>query len=735
MSVCYGPDVDNSFYHSSSAALPAVGAGDFCWLMTFRIDQETLGSPALSTGSSCFTASTFFTGSGTGGNDSYVAFFPVNSGFTSARGRLRVRLSRSGVRAGAASFYDTSSTFGRGDVVTTVLQSRGGTVQFWTCQPGNPAVLHASESRNGSFGAQDFGTWHLGHYNWKGTTERFHLASASLTQAEIEAIASGAHPSTVVSAGSRLAGWTLDSLATISAEWGGLNLDAVGAPASAAVCSALVVSSGSAVTVAEPEVNGSVGVGFDGSAVTHTFSGTYTGPVPAGMEIQIVEAAGGAVVVPWTASTGFGASAGAWSGAVTVPVGGRYRVMCREIGNPTREYLGGLAWLACPVFASMGQSPMTLFETDGIGTQTFDAGARLYVGRVATTETNASDIVPADASGTGAGLVALANRWHAVTGLPLLWIVGASPGSSSAQWAAQSAAVKWPEFAGMVTRLAPSNVNYVWLNGSADQADVASIPTNHDQILSNLASLPPEHRYVMLPHNRQTSGVPATNGAVRAAQLSWAENHAEAGSTVVVGPWPGAMQMDADASGGQSPHQTVESSVAFAPLLAQHLAWLHGLTAVQGVGPKIVSATRPNGGDGRTVTVNVQHRSGSNLRTVNGGTDAVGLAGFQVSDSEFASDLTISSAVVAGPTSVNLTLATPPQNLAALAVRFGRLQPVSELDYAAVEAGGLGDLPRDDSGVAGVAGGLLEPTYEDVVVVELPAFIAPWGRLSAAGWR
>lgn len=155
---------------------------------------------------------------------------------------------------------------------------------------------------------------------------------------------------------------------------------------------------------------------------------------------------------------------------------------------------------------------------------------------------------------------------------------------------------------------------------------------------------------------------------------------------------------------GTSAHPGPQGVTNYATRYGYGLAYAFGKTAISGVGPKVTSATYPNGATAGTVAVKVKltHRHGSNLRTPNGGTTATAVAGFAASEDNFVGLKTITAQAITGPDEVTLTV-TGVVSLAALKVQYLAGAPIPGTDWN-TSGIGLGDTLYDDSGIAPTGG-------------------------------
>lgn len=770
-----GPAFDAA--RNYSAALPPTPAGDFS--ITLIVEMRALyagddPTVAFAYGAGLGIAQNFASGGfGSSGNDCYITVMPSNSGVSASRGHLRTRLSSAGTNILTSGAYlEGTTTFTNGDVAVIVLQSNGGTIQLKTCKLGSSTVVtEATGARNAAFTTMALGTWLFGTAYFGGYLQTALYASQALADTDIANLAAGTDPETIVTSGNRTAGWKFDATtATIPALWGVTSLTQNGIWSTQPIAAPRIPNAATRIAVTnEPVPYGVVSCNDDGTPGTWTITGTYTGYTPTALQARIEDQTGGDVKT-WTDLASFTASAGTWSGTLSVPIGGLYRIQVRDKTTMSIIWRGGSPFSSAPTIASMGQSPMVFFEQSyknaGLATLTPTNCYVVYSG--------VNQVVKASSTNIGPGLITALNQWTTASGgVPLVCVLTAVSGTSSTQWATRDAAV-WPQFLVALDFLKPKRVLLSWLNGAADAGFTATtIKTNHSTILGNLdADLGNMrgigYRYRMLPHNRDTSNA-TTDMKVRATQYEWAAANS---GKVLIGPWWPDMQTNTEITGtaqsgttntitlaaaelstgmtagmaitltngtgagqastisaynqttkvltitgtwttipdttttyrivGTSPHPGMNATKTFGPRLGQDTAYCFGYSHISGQGPTPVSATYPvsgAGADGSILTVTFAQRHGGALRTPNGST----VAGFQVSEDNWATTKTIASAIVNGPNTVQVTLAATPADKTKLLVRYGAPDPVPAASFD-VAGAGLGDLLYDDTRVLPTGG-------------------------------
>lgn len=791
-SLYFGPDRDSGRYYS--AAMGSTLAGDFALIFAIRLDSLYVGlDPTASQSIRTLLWQNYLTGAGTGGGNCYLRQYPANHSSTANRGKLELRLSSTGEDAFSTgtTLLGTTQFLTRGQTIIVVAQSVSGVIELRTCVAGSSTVvLENSITRNATYTTEALGTFNFGKDAFANTYQFAGKIKRALTDAEIIAFAAGTDPDTIVAAGDRDLFWVFNGTgATISPAWGATNLTQSGTWTNQAAAHPLwdLASSRIAVTN-EPLPYGPVGVNDDGSAPTFTVRGTYTGYTPTAIQVR-VENLNGTDAVAWTDLGSFTASAGVWSGTVTVPLGIGYRLQVRDKTTSTIIWRGAYPWNVLVTTLSTGQSQFTRFETKA------DTGT-VITGTHYIAFPGIPEVFVANATSTGAGLLDAMSTYSTATGgKSLCHLIAAVVGTSSLDWANKTSNT-WTPLLAMLDAIHPTRLLVMWLQGVSDNGvSNADIKTRLGTILSNFdadvtTTRGIAYRFKILPHNRD-SGATISNRQTRVAQYEWARDHALAGSKVLLGPWWGDLITEAETNGTVSAATSTSVTLAgntmpagmtslsititggtgvgqtrtisawnattkvatvaawttipdttstyrtsstasihadartigthrFGPRFGYDVAQNFGYSVMGGRGPVLAAATFPNGGDGHLLNVTVTHRHGSALQTPNGGASATGLAGWSVSDDNFATTKTITDARIVDATTVQLTLSAAPASPTALKVRYGEGEPVASSSWDVV-GGGVGDLLYDNSAVAPTSGLPVYFTTTDLAVTEAPA--------------
>lgn len=539
-----------------SMAVPGTGSGDFALFAIVRLPQVWLGDPLITTSNPIYILNNG-TAVGTGGNDCWFRMTPSNAGGTKLA--LDGRLARGGtnVLSSGTVLFGSANGIERGKTYVLVLQSLSGTVSLKSCEAGGSVVTHASVARNGSFNPANLGTWLTGAHSSGPASnvvyQAFGLAAGeAFSDAEIEALATGTDPETYITSGARTALWLFDSVgATISPTWGTPG-DATrnGTWTNGAVTAPVVPNATDRIEVSNhPDLYGFITPGQDATAdASYTWTGTYAGITPATFQYR-VEGLDGTQVVDWTNLSSFSAAAGSWSGIAALPPGGLYRIKFRDSVETTVTWTSQVPFNVGPCIADMGQSPFVFFETDYKSGET--VADELYV---ICPRTLSDVFVYKPATGEiGAGYAAMSQRWATVApGVPLLAIASAATGTSIANWASEAGG--WPGFLSALTDANVSDVLLSWQNGASDLGTDASVIKSGLDTLYALIETEVEtglgmtFRFRMLPMNRYPGSSTDAN-KVRVAQREWAEDHADFGTKVLLGPWWGDMQGDIENTG------------------------------------------------------------------------------------------------------------------------------------------------------------------------------------------
>lgn len=551
-----GPDVDDTRYYSM--ALPSTPAGDFAIFFAVKLSHLYTGDPQ-SVGSSVIRLAANYQAGlpagtpGTGGAESHFLLYPQNHSTTGSRLTLATRMVSGATNITSGGPTATTVKVTPHDTVFVCVQSVGGFIEFWMCgQDGTPVLLNGTaQARTAGFGIKPMGTWYIGSGGNANTMQYFGMANQAFTSTQIAQLALGTLDlEDAVTSANRAALWLLNSTAaTIPATWGATAATRVGSFTNNIVASPVIPNAPVRIRCTNAPLSyAAVAVKDDGTAPTKTWTGTYTGFTPTAMQGRLITV-DGQVAQDWADLGSFTASSGNWSGTMTIPAGGLYRLQIRDKTDQTIIWRGASAWLCAPIHLSIGQSPHSIFELNGREQAVTPVAGLMRVGwlhPLRATQTTAS-------TGQAKALNAIA----AASGGRGAFLIGASvTGTSSTQWAAKDALV-WPDMLAELDVVKPERLLVSWLNGAADTAlaanGTATIKANHDQILANLdADLTTTrgiaYRYRMLPHQRDTGNV-ASNGAVRVAQYEWARDHALAGSKVLIGAWWPDAQTDVESTG------------------------------------------------------------------------------------------------------------------------------------------------------------------------------------------
>lgn len=784
------PLYDDTRYYSG----PALSLANADWtllLLGVRIDHFCLADPLATTSTLMYPIRNTSFGGGTGGNDFYIRFWPAHHGTTGDRRKAEFRMAVGGVNVGAGAMKGTTQ-FDRHKTYNFMVVRTGTEVNFYSCENGGSAVQEHSDVYNASFGARTLPAMNIGIGAWGNTIQGVAHITAALSTADFEAICNGDDIDTVVTSGGGTRGWRAElssPAATISPAWGSGDLTRQGTWTNRPTQAPTLPTTGATgITVTTwPRAHQPIALVPGTTTGSLTLSGAYAGFTPATFQARVINWSDGTEALTWTSLSSFSAAAGAWSGTLAgIPAGGPYLIQIRDSVATSTQWLGGLPVWCCPVAATIGQSPFTFVQESYKGTETLTG---TLIEAVTTVGSGGGvELWRMASASCPAGLAHIANQFNTDASKPLFLIPAAVGGTSSGNWATDNAGI----YTALLNRIdvagSPSHTIIYWNNGASETVNAATIKANHDTIYGNLEDDIETARsltfdYIMVPYNRDTGLVGGNATTIRIAQTEWAEDHADFGTKVFLGPSWTDMQTDAEATGtaqagaastitlaandpcptsngydgirivsgtgsgqtatltafntgtkvatrsgtwstnpdntsvyevwGDSPHPNAVGVERIGARLGRDIAYRHSLTANRAAGPTISAAYRVNGGDGSVIFVHFTHISGTALRTVTGGTTATAIIGFEVSDDNFSTTETITTAEIISANVVKLTLSGAPGTPAGLEVRFLYGAPLDEDRFDE-----LGDMLYDNSGLGDQGGAPAQFTTDDIPVTE-----------------
>lgn len=387
-----------------------------------------------------------------------------------------------------------------------------------------------------------------------------------------------------------------------------------------------------------------------GSSFTLPLSGTYTGASTA-IQARIINDADGTQVVGWT-TVSASPTGGTWSGSISVPQGGWYKVQVRR-GTAGAAKTGTTKFSVGDVWLFAGQSQQARMSTLSASPPTPDS---LTVYR----NSNGLWQSPGEFAGTnGNGGIRFLNLMRQYTGVPQAMAQTSVEGTPITDWEATDTA-----FVNAKNRLQAigSVRGILWHQGGSDINSgftKADYKARMAAIRSGFAGVGSFSLFGVFPlmHRTDTTNSDAATQLIRQAHYEYI---AENPSTVNLGWTPNVPMAD-------EVHQTAAGSEVIAYAFAHSLLYSMGVVAQPSLGPRITGASR----SGATVTLSVTHVGGTSLKVNNAGQPT----GFQViSRGQAHSDggaLAISN-ITLGSDAITITLASNPGTAVDVYYQWGR---------------------------------------------------------------
>lgn len=388
-----------------------------------------------------------------------------------------------------------------------------------------------------------------------------------------------------------------------------------------------------------------------GSSFTLPLSGTYTGASTA-IQARIINDADGTQVVGWT-TVSASPTGGTWSGSISVPQGGWYKVQVRR-GTAGAAKTGTTKFSVGDVWLFAGQSQQARMSTLSASPPTPDP---LTVYR----NSNGLWQAPGEFTGTnGNGGIQFLNLMRQYTGVPQAMAQTSVEGTAITDWESSDSA-----FVNAKNRLQAigSIRGILWHQGGTGINDTALTKADYKTrlaaIRTGFAGVGSFSLFGVFPLMHRTDPT-NSDAATQATRQAHYEYIAENPSTVNLG-WTPDVPMADDV------HQTAAGSEVIAYAYAHSLLYSMGVVAQPNLGPRITGATR----SGATVTLSVTHNGGTSLK-VNGAGQPTG---FQVfSRGQVHSDgaaLAISNVTLAA-SAITITLAANPGTAVDVYYQWGR---------------------------------------------------------------
>lgn len=399
------------------------------------------------------------------------------------------------------------------------------------------------------------------------------------------------------------------------------------------------------MTVPDGDAEGESDEIFGGDAVAHRIyqrtdgaanvllSGSYSGTLPTSIEARVVAASDGSTVVQgWTALTDAEIAGGTWSGVLSIPQGGMYRVQVRSMTASSvlaEGYLGSSVFGVGDLFGCIGSSSASLW---------FSAGSYTPSATVRRLRSTGWSEFPGASNGAA---VELANDLSIALGVPVGMLDFGVSGSTLDQWS-QSDGSHFLAFASAITGAGGKLAAVLSMVGSNDAAggsvsSKASHLAKYQSLIENVRAHTDQPNLPIF-----ISGTQRRVSETPAAQWSWLREAEKSIADPAVSIYLGATTIDLELSG-----DNIHLSAAGYRNGLQRMALAMRDVLASGTyhrGPKIVAIEY----SGASVTVDVEHVAGTDF------TPASGITGFAVTDSVGA--LTITSAVRTTAMRITLSL-------------------------------------------------------------------------------
>lgn len=446
------------------------------------------------------------------------------------------------------------------------------------------------------------------------------------------------------------------------------------------------------------------------TAKSFTFSGTYAGALPSAVQIKIVNSLDASTEQDWTALTSATISGGTWSGTLSVPQGGWYNFLARSVDAGGAEIVASsqstAAWAVGVLIACLGQSNMAKMSAVSSTPPTADARTRRH------TASGWSAVV-------GNGSIRLANLLEAEANLPIGLLDYAMSGTGlhadyggAGNWMDLTAGKPYPLFATGLTAVGGDCEFVLWHQGESDALNSISKATykaDMDTLYARIRTATGRSTSTLkfgcaiLGTNSDAGTTAASTDAIRQAQLEWVRDTTGAffaGASV-------------DIARTDAFHWAAAGYERMARRYTQALLAQIGVVSGGSNGPYIASVTRESGS--AIVVVSVAQSTGSGLTEADGSTDGGSVTGFEVSNDDFATALTVSSTAFSGNT-VRLTLSAVPTGTVKVRYQYGKTPTVTNAVYD-------NTTPQSDS-----IGLPLQPSFGSLTVTE-PSAKSPAIRL------
>lgn len=394
------------------------------------------------------------------------------------------------------------------------------------------------------------------------------------------------------------------------------------------------------------------------SAKTITFSGTYTGTAPTTVEVRIVNQSGGATIQDYTALSGASIAGGAWSGSLSVPQGDSsvwYNFLARGKdggGNvlATSSQTSN-KWGVGIIVALLGQSNMRNMTTVSSSPPASDDLTRQYTSSWAVV--------------AGNGSIRFANLLQDGADVPIAVLPFAVGGTTIDEWNTDAGGI-YSDFTDALTAVGGDCEFVLWHQGESDAIDgtsKADYKTGLDTLYASLRTATGRNTTTLkfgcalLGNISDGTATDATTDAIRQGQLEWI--------AVTTGAFFAGSSVDMVRTDAY--HWTAPYYERMGRRYAQATLKQLGEVATGAEGPTIASASRVSGQ--RELRVAITQSAGTDLKELDGTTDGGSLTGFQVSDDDFSTTLTVSTTHFVH-NAVILELSAAPDDADTIKVRY-----------------------------------------------------------------
>lgn len=411
------------------------------------------------------------------------------------------------------------------------------------------------------------------------------------------------------------------------------------------------VASSGTITLTEPTDNSIVQRTVSSGDASVTISGTYTG-TPTAVQARIVQDGTSTEVHTWS-TIDASPSGNAFSGSMTVDEGGWYNIQVRFSNDTGITDNGANAFGVGMLVGVIGQSNAENWFTDG------------------TDETPNTKVVKYDGSwalmtSTGNGANAFGDVLQTSESVPIGLLdygvggSGLASGVGTSDWTSATAGQPYPLFDAAVTAVGGKLEYLLWVQGEQDSYE-SETEADYESALStfiskcrtditngsNETNLP----FIISLLGRTTNGTTDANQqAVRNAQIDTADTVADCYRVTTV-----------DLALGDAVHFSNAAYRTHGDRCAQAILDIIGNQTYHR-GPQITSATKVSS---TVIDVTISHTGSTDF------TPTTGITGFEVTDDDWSTNKTISSAVRQDATTIRLTLSSAISGAAKVRYMYG----------------------------------------------------------------